>query len=60
MVKSRGVLVTCSLFVLFALVSRVKAADETFIDQFIGSPLLILVALLIIVLIAFAYHRIRK
>jgi cadmium resistance protein CadD (predicted permease) len=50
----------CPLFCLFASINYVFAADETFVDQFLGSPLLILVAVTIIVMVAFAYHKIRK
>jgi cadmium resistance protein CadD (predicted permease) len=45
---------------LFALVSRVNATDETFVDKFLGSPLLILAAVVVIVAVAFVYHKIRK
>ena len=44
----------------FALVGTVRAADGSFADQFLGGPLLILVAVLIADAVAFAYHRIRK
>jgi cadmium resistance protein CadD (predicted permease) len=53
-------LVFSLLFFLFALVSRVYAADETFLDKFLGSPLLILAAIIVIVAVAFVYHKIRK
>ena len=56
-------LVRMSVYVLLlvsALVSVVEAADNSFASQFLGSPLLILVALVIIDAIAFVYHRIRK
>ena len=42
------------------LVGTVKAENESFVEQFIGSPLLILVAIIIIDIIAFAYHKLRK
>jgi hypothetical protein len=48
------------LFLLFALVKVVHAADETFGEQFLGSPLLVLVAVMIIAALASLYHRIRK
>jgi cadmium resistance protein CadD (predicted permease) len=48
------------LLLLFTLVGRAYAADESFIDQFIGSPLLILAAIIVIDVIAFIYHKIRK
>ena len=45
---------------MFALINSVYAADESFADQFLGSPLLILVAIVVIVAVAFVYHKIRK
>jgi hypothetical protein len=46
---------------LFLLgVSRVNADGESLADQFLGSPLLILVGILVIVGVAFVYHRMRK
>jgi len=48
------------LLFLLALINIVHAADETFTDQFLGSPLLVLVAIIIIDVIAFIYHKIRK
>jgi hypothetical protein len=45
---------------VFALVRVVYAADETFVEQFLGSPLLILAAVVIIAAFASLYHRIRK
>jgi predicted permease len=44
----------------FALVSTVRAADVSSASQFLGSPLLALVALIVIDAIAFLYHKIRK
>jgi len=56
----RMALVSCQLFFLLALISIVHAADETFTDQFLGSPLLILAAIIIIDVIALIYHKIKK
>jgi len=42
------------------LADYTTAENETFADKFLGGPLLILAALLIIVLMALAYHKIRK
>jgi hypothetical protein len=50
----------CALILLSAFVGTVKAADESFTSQFLGSPLLALAALVVIDVIAFIYHRIRK
>jgi hypothetical protein len=45
---------------LFAFVTIVSASDGSAPDQFFGSPLLILVSLIIIDIVAFVYHRLRK
>jgi hypothetical protein len=49
-----------SLFLLFALINIVGAADESFADQFLGSPLLVLTAIIVIDIIALVYRKIRK
>ena len=54
--------VLCSILLLsglFALTNGVYAEDSL-VDQFIGSPLLILAGIIVIVAVAFVYHRIRK
>jgi cadmium resistance protein CadD (predicted permease) len=48
------------LFLLFASTKSVTAAGESFEEQFLGSPLLILVAIIVIDIIAFIYHKLRK
>ena len=58
--KRQMALVFASVFLMFAWINRVYAADESFADQFLGSPLLILVAIIVIVAAAFVYHKIRK
>lgn len=58
MKKQMIILNTLMLASLF--IGLVNAEDESFIEQFIGSSLLILVAIIIIDLIAFAYHKLRK
>jgi hypothetical protein len=50
----------CPVFLVLALAKTVHAADETFVQQFLGSPLLILAIVLIIAATASLYHRIRK
>jgi hypothetical protein len=45
---------------VFALARVVYAADETLVEQFLGTPLLILAAVIIIAALASLYHRIRK
>jgi hypothetical protein len=58
--KRLGVLGFCAALFLFMLVSSVYADEKSIVDKFIGSPLLILVAFLLIVGLAFVYHKIRK
>lgn len=48
------------LFLLFASTRSVTAAGESFEEQFLGSPLLILVAIIVMDIIAFIYHKLRK
>jgi len=48
------------LLLLSGLISAVWAADDSLATQFLGSPLLILVALIILDGMAFIYHKIRK
>jgi hypothetical protein len=49
-----------SLFFLFALINIVRADGESFADQFLSSPLLVLTAIIIIDIIALIYRKIRK
>ncbi len=44
----------------FTLINFVNAAEESFVDQFLGSPLLVLVAIIVIDIVAFIYHKIRR
>jgi hypothetical protein len=55
-----AVLGSSSLLFVFALAKVVYAADETSVEQFLGSPLLILAAVIIIAALGSLYHRIRK
>jgi hypothetical protein len=48
------------LLFFFTSIGSVEAADVSFTDQFLGSPLLILAGLIVIVIIAFIYHKIRR
>ena len=48
------------LVILFASVNGVHASVGSDADKFLGSPLLILVALIVVDIVAFAYHRLRK
>ena len=55
-----AVLGLCSLFLMLAMAEVVHAADETFGAQFLGSPLLILTAVIVIAALAYLYHWLRK
>jgi hypothetical protein len=46
-------------FVVFWL-NDVAYAEDTFVDKFTGSPLLILAGLLVVVAVAFVYHKMQK
>ena len=59
MKRHMTLLLYSSLF-LFALVNAVNAAAESFTDQFLDSPLLILAVFIGIDIIALIYHKIRK
>lgn len=48
------------LFLLFMLINSVVAQEEPFVDKFLGSPLLVLVAIIVIDIMAFIYHKIRR
>jgi hypothetical protein len=48
------------LVLLLSLIGLVSASDGSLPTQFLGSPLLILGALLVIDTAALAYHRLRK
>jgi hypothetical protein len=55
-------LLLSSTFLLFAVsgLNSVVYAEDSFVDKFIGNPLLILTGLLVIVAVAFAYHKMQK
>jgi len=48
------------LFLLFTFINSVGAEEEPFVDKFLGSPLLVLVAIIVIDIIALIYHKIRR
>jgi cadmium resistance protein CadD (predicted permease) len=48
------------LFLLFMLINSASAQEEPFVDKFLGSPLLVLVAIVVIDIIAFIHHKIRR
>ena len=55
-------LVTLLAPLLFAVcgLTGFAYAEDTFVDKFIGSPLLIMSGLLVVVGVAFAYHKMKK
>ena len=52
--------VLCLAFFVFGLSEVAHVADESFGAEFLGSPLLILVAVIVLAVLASLYHRIRK
>lgn len=56
----KRVLAIYAFFFLFMLVNSVSAEEEPFVDKFLGSPLFVLAAVIIIDIIAFIYHKIRR
>jgi hypothetical protein len=48
------------LFLSFTLVNVVNASDESFADQFLGNPLLVLAVIIVVDIVALVYHKIRK
>jgi cadmium resistance protein CadD (predicted permease) len=58
--RGATLLILWLLLLLSNAVAQVRAADETLFDQFLGSPLIVLAALFVIAVVAFAYRRIRK
>ena len=60
MKKNLAAIVFCTLLLASTLISHAYAAEESPISKFLGSPLLILAAIIIIDIIAFLYRKIRK
>ncbi|MDH5459477.1 MAG: hypothetical protein OEY95_03710 [Candidatus Bathyarchaeota archaeon] len=58
--KKQKVLALQLLLFLFTLINSVNAAEESFVDQFLSSPLIVLVAIILIDIIAFIYHKVRR
>ncbi|MEM3875083.1 MAG: hypothetical protein QXU45_08135 [Candidatus Bathyarchaeia archaeon] len=54
------IMVVHVLLLVFALINRVYAAEESLPSKFLGSPLLVLTAIIIIDIIAYLYRKIRK
>ncbi|MEM3703239.1 MAG: hypothetical protein QXX79_02295 [Candidatus Bathyarchaeia archaeon] len=55
-----AIIIVHMLLLASAFINRVYAAEESFPSQFLGSPLLILTAIIIIDIIAYLYRKIRK
>ncbi|MCS7125074.1 MAG: hypothetical protein NZ932_06670 [Candidatus Bathyarchaeota archaeon] len=53
-------LFVCSLFFACTLINGVYAEEDSFLNQFLGSPLLALTATIIVVAVAFLYRKLRK
>jgi len=49
-----------SAFLLFALVDVARAEDDFIFTHFLETPLLILTVIIVIDVIAFIYHKIKK
>jgi len=58
--KRRMALTFHSILLLFVLTRVANAASDSPIDKFLGSPLLVLAAIIVLDIIAFIYHKIRK
>jgi cadmium resistance protein CadD (predicted permease) len=58
--KNRKKSIFYTMLVLFSLIGNAWATDESFADQFLGSPLLILASVIVIDAVAFVYHKLRK
>lgn len=50
----------CFAVFLFALIDVARAENDSFFTQFLETPLLILVILIVINVIAFIYYRTKK
>ncbi|MGQ9624668.1 MAG: hypothetical protein ACUVUF_05380 [Candidatus Bathycorpusculaceae bacterium] len=58
--KVRGAQALRLMLIFLSLVNVVSASEESFTEQFLGSPLLVLTAIIIIDIIALVYRKIRK
>ncbi len=56
----RKTVLLLSLLLVVCRLNGIAYAEDTFVDRFIGSPLLILTGLLVVVAVAFVYHKLRK
>ncbi len=60
MKKNLVTIIIHMLLLAFTFINRVYAAEESPISQFLGSPLLVLTAIIVIDIIAYFYRKIRK
>ncbi|MEM3463489.1 MAG: hypothetical protein QXL91_01335 [Candidatus Bathyarchaeia archaeon] len=58
--KVRGVLASWLMLFFLSLVNIVGASEESLTEQFLGSPLLVLTAIIIMDIIALIYRKIRR
>jgi len=57
----KGVLALSVFFTLsILLINSVNAEGESFTDKFLGSPLIVLVVIVVIDILAFVFHRIKR
>ena len=56
----KGVLTIFILFMWSALITSVYADSDSITDEFLGSPLIVLVVIVAINIAAFIFHRIKK
>ncbi len=58
--EKRKVLALYPFLFLFTLINSVNAADESIVNRFLGSPLLVLIVIIVIDILVFIYHKVRK
>jgi hypothetical protein len=57
---NKGLLTLFVLFMLSISINSVNAEGESFTDNFLGSPLTVLVVIIVIDIFAFIFHRIKR
>ena len=50
----------CIVMLLFSLTDLARAENEGLEDRLLGSPIVVLAAVIIIAIIAAVYHRVRR
>ena len=58
--RNLAAIIFCALLLVFTLINHAYAAEESLPSKFLGSPLLILTAIIIIDIVAYLYRKIRK